>query len=143
MRLPVKPNKNEQLGYTLLEVLVAFTILATALPILFRIFSTGVSNINSASEYSHAVLIAESKIDALGRAVDLHPELTQGIESETFRWTRTISNTELPIGDITAAPTIAAYRVHVAVEWMAGRNLRRLELATIRLDDLLNNEDQR
>ena len=53
-------------GYTLIEVLVAFMIMAMALTVLLRIFSGGVRNIDVSSDYARAVLIAESQLAATG-----------------------------------------------------------------------------
>jgi len=43
----------------LLEVLVAFTVLAISLGVLFQIFSTGMRASRSAEEYTRATLLAE------------------------------------------------------------------------------------
>ena len=53
-------------GYTLVEVLVAFVILAMALSVLLRIFSGGVRNVGVSSDYAKAVLIAESRLATAG-----------------------------------------------------------------------------
>jgi len=49
-------------GYSLIEVLVAFTILALTLTVLFRIFSGGLRNVDAAADYAMAVLVAEGKL---------------------------------------------------------------------------------
>ena len=53
-------------GYTLVEVLVAFVIMAMALTVLLRIFSGGVRNVALSSDYAKAVLIAESRLATAG-----------------------------------------------------------------------------
>ena len=75
-------------GYTLIEVLVAFVILAMALTVLLRIFSGGVRNVAVSSDYAKAVLIAESRLATAGIDDTLAPGETDGIENGRFRWTR-------------------------------------------------------
>ena len=77
-------------GYSLIEVLVAFSILAMALSVLFRIFSTGLNNVGVASEYSLAVLVAESKLASPGVSEPLRPGRSEGIEAERFSWSRMV-----------------------------------------------------
>ena len=64
-------------GFTLLEVLVAFVVLAAGAGILYRTFSTGLTNVSTVSGYSEAIAIAEAKLGALGIE---HP-LVEGEES--------------------------------------------------------------
>jgi len=47
-------------GFSLLEVLVAFVILALVGTALFRLFSGALTNVAAADDYSRAVLVAES-----------------------------------------------------------------------------------
>ena len=47
-------------GFSLLEVLVAFVILALVATALFRLFSGALQNASAAEEWSRAVLVAES-----------------------------------------------------------------------------------
>ena len=47
-------------GFSMLEVLVAFVILALVGTALFRLFSGALNNASAADDYSRAVLVAES-----------------------------------------------------------------------------------
>ena len=75
-----RPNHNRSRGYTLVEVLVAFVILAMTLTVLLRIFSGGVRNIAVSADYARAVLIAESQLAAAGIDEPFHAGETGGIE---------------------------------------------------------------
>lgn len=77
-------------GFSLIEVLVAFTILALLLGVLFQIFAGGLRAAYRGDEYTRAVLLAESKLAALG----IEEKLTEGIESGSFddvyQWQTTV-----------------------------------------------------
>src|SRR5689334_16962782 len=64
-------------GFTLLEVLVAFVVLAAAAGILYRTFSTGLTNVDAVTGYNEAIGVAEAKLGTLGLE---HP-LAEGDES--------------------------------------------------------------
>ncbi|MGD0961860.1 MAG: prepilin-type N-terminal cleavage/methylation domain-containing protein, partial [Methylomonas sp.] len=57
-----KPPK----GFSLLEILVAFSIMAIAITIILRIFGSGVNNAIRSEEYTIAVQIAESILARTG-----------------------------------------------------------------------------
>lgn len=122
-----------QSGYSLIEVLVAFMILALALTVLLRIFSGGLRNVSVSSDYATATLIAESRLAAAGIDVPLAPGETSGTEGERFEWTLRVQDYEPWTGYRSAAKAVDAYRVTVTVEWPNGNKTRSVGLSTIRL----------
>ena len=122
-----------QSGYTLIEVLVAFVILALALTVLLRIFSGGLRNVSVSSDYAIATLIAESQLAAAGIDLPLRPGETSGTEGERFEWTVNVQDYQPWPGYRSAAKGLDAYRVTVTVEWPHGDNTRSVGLSTVRL----------
>ena len=133
MRLDRRQLAARQSGYTLIEVLVAFMILALALTVLLRIFSGGLRNVSVSSDYAIATLIAESRLAAAGIDVPLRPGETSGIEGERFEWTVSVQDYQPWPGYRSAAKGVDAYRVRVTVEWPNGDNTRSVGLSTVRL----------
>jgi general secretion pathway protein I len=131
----VKRRNSRQRGYSLIEVLVAFVILASTLAVLFRVFSAGLRNIDTASDYSQAVVIAESRLAAPGVAEPLVPGIQQGTVADRFAWSRRIRPFDDSQRQGMSRPTIAAYRIDVAVQWHSYGDDRSVELSTIRLDN--------
>ena len=122
-----------QSGYTLIEVLVAFMILALALTVLLRIFSGGLRNVSVSSDYATATLIAESRLAAAGIDIPLRPGETSGTEGERFEWTVSVQDYQPWPGYRSAARDLDAYRVTVTVEWPNGDKTRSVGLSTVRL----------
>ncbi|MFZ2726568.1 MAG: type II secretion system protein [Methylococcaceae bacterium] len=50
---------NKTKGFSLLEILIAFSIMAISLTILLKIFSTGVGTAMLAEDYNNAVQLGE------------------------------------------------------------------------------------
>ena len=120
-------------GYTLIEVLVAFMILAMSLTVLLRIFSGGLRNITVSSDYTHAILVAEARLANAGVTDTLMPGETHGDEGEKFHWTRIVKN-YLPVEGYAAdSMPLPAYRVTVIVEWPHANSTRQVDLSSIRL----------
>jgi general secretion pathway protein I len=133
MRFDRRQLDGRQSGYTLIEVLVAFMILALALTVLMRIFSGGLRNVSVSSDYAVATLIAESRLAAAGIDMPLAPGEMSGTEGERFAWTVSVQDYQPWPGYRSAAKGVDAYRVTVTVEWPHGDNTRRVGLSTIRL----------
>lgn len=120
-------------GYTLIEVLVAFMIMALALTVLLRIFSGGVRNVGVASGYAEAVLIGESRLATAGIDETLAPGETSGVEGDGFHWTRRVTRYEPAVNYATQVKGTRAYFVTVTVTWPNGDKERSIDLSTVKL----------
>ena len=126
-------------GFTLLEVLVAFVVLAAGAGILYRTYSTGLNNVSTVSGYSEAIAIAEAKLGALGIE---HP-LVEGEESGStddhrYEWRATVQPYTPPgTGPDQAGGFISPhqmFKVTVGVSWdQKGLSKRSVELTTLRI----------
>ncbi|MDH3350586.1 MAG: prepilin-type N-terminal cleavage/methylation domain-containing protein [Gammaproteobacteria bacterium] len=120
-------------GYTLIEVLVAFMILALALTVLLRIFSTGLRNVSVSSDYARAILVAETQLASVGVISRLEPGETRGNDSDKFNWTRVVTNYVPFNGYYQSATQVPAYYITVTVEWPHAGRTRQVNLSSIRL----------
>lgn len=89
-------------GFTLLEVLIAFTILAVALTALVQAFSQGLRASTVAEDRATAVLLARSKLAEVGRSIPLEEGKRGGDYENGLGWQVTIGSpqeAELHLGD--------------------------------------------
>ena len=130
MNLWYKRRARGSRGFTLFEVLIAFTILAVSLVALLRAFSSGLRGLDAAEAATAAVQHARSKIEEVGTAIPLEPGVQEGAFEDGYRW-RVVIEPHEP-GDAAAAETLplAPYEVEVTVTGPRGGaiTLRSLRL---------------
>ncbi|MCW0371859.1 type II secretion system protein XpsI [Xanthomonas sacchari] len=79
---------NRQRGYTLIEVIVAFALLALALTLLLGSLSGAARQVQRADQLSRATLYAQSLLAAQGVEQPLQPGRSQGtLDQGRYRWT--------------------------------------------------------
>ena len=120
-------------GFSLLEVVVAFAILALALGTLYQIFSSTARRAVLVQQYSHAVLLADSKLTEIGTADALRKGIDAGEFDQQYRWERRIEPYP-PYDGATDRPSpLIPYRVTVEIHWGQSEGQRSIALTTVRL----------
>ncbi len=145
-------NNTAQQGFSLLEVLIAFAILALSVGILLKVFSGGANTALLAEEYTAAVQIAESLMAAEGVETPLKTGEITGFEDTKYTWWVRVrpyqfSPSTVPV---TALDARQLMKVDVVVSW--GEEGRELRLSTLKMfinpdlgnaaDKPDNNQDQ-
>lgn len=122
-------GRQRQSGLSLLELLVAFAIMAIALGMLYKASGSSVRSVGEAASYQRAMLLAESLL-AMRDAVP--PEgWNESGQSAQFSWKIHSQPYATPTSQSnTTAPLLHA--VQMVVEWSDGGRLRRVELHTLR-----------
>jgi general secretion pathway protein I len=109
-------------GFTLIEVVVAFALLALVLVTGFEVFATGMARAGDLADRSQALAIAQSRIAATGTEEQFREGQTQGdSEDRRFRWTTLVTRSDE--GQDPSRPVQAAFilfRVDVRVDWRTG-----------------------
>lgn len=136
-----------QRGFSLLEVILAFTLLAVALGILMAILGGGLTQVRGAGDASMATLYAQSLLDEVGVLEPIEPGRRGGeFEDGRYRWEMAITETEDPapagISDPNAAPVETVglqraaepllYRIALEMAWGEGDFERRIDFVTLR-----------
>jgi general secretion pathway protein I len=138
-------------GFSLLEILVAFGIMAVALTIVLRIFGSGVNTAINSEDYTIAVQIAESLMARTGSEIPLNVGEITGSEIDKYDWSIMIQPLATPAFALLPGAN-ASHRINsqsatgqeenplqmvsvkVLVSWGDDNERRRvLELKTIKL----------
>jgi general secretion pathway protein I len=125
-----RPRSERAGGFTLLEVIIAFTILALALGTLLQAFTTGLRSLNAAEAYAMAVMHAKSKLEEVGRIVPVEEGAEAGEFEDGYRWVVAISPFEAPEDADWDQLDMAPFNVTVTVAW---DETREVTLNTLRL----------
>lgn len=122
-------------GFTLLEVLVAFVILALVMGVLTRILSLSMRSLQAAEHYQQALQLAESQLAEVGaRLTARRNEHLQGNFQPPYRWEAEIEPYEFANQSLSAEPTsrVSPRLIRVKVSW-GEQSAQQVTLSTIRL----------
>ncbi len=120
-------------GFTLVEVLIAFVILALALGALLPGFSGGLRGLGAADDYTTAALLAESVLAAVGREQTLEEGTSAGEFDNGFRWRLDVVALDAELDPEGTLP-VRPYDVVLTVSWDGrGDTERSITLETLRL----------
>ena len=122
-------------GYTLIEVIVAFALLAMALTVLLGSLTSAARQVHWADGAGRATLYAQSLLDQAGVGVPLQAGTRQGdFENGRYRWTLTVQPYAQP-GVATPAATADGaqlFELSLDLQWGAAA-AQRMQLRTLRL----------
>lgn len=128
-------------GFSLLEVLVAFVILSLVATALFRLFGGALNNAAAASDWSRALLVAETRLAVAATAMPLREGTDNGADQNDprIRWATRVEPYTPPntTDDLERAAEVLPtrlYRVSVDVSFPGdnGRD-RVVSLATLKI----------
>jgi prepilin-type N-terminal cleavage/methylation domain-containing protein len=127
-------------GFTLLEILVAVTLLALVFVSLFRLFGGTLRSVENSAKYAHAAVLAEQLLTELlldekafppapaSGAFGENPEFSYSLETSLYE--REIGRTDVSM--IEGTETLSTYQINLTVEWREGRGTRSLKLTTLK-----------
>lgn len=133
------PPRGWQHGYTLIEVIVAFALLALGLTLLLGTLSGATRQVRVAADGGRAALHAQSLLDELDMDAPLRPQQRDGdFEDGTYRWRLDVHPWQEAAADTAAIAPLPAQgprllEVELHVEWGDGRPGQRLAVRSLRL----------
>ena len=129
-------GRRSQRGYTLIEIVVAFAILALGLTMLLGTLSGATRQVRQAGDAGRAALHAQSLLDEFGELPQ--PGAREGeFEQGRYRWRLDVAPWNDPAprtGPRRNDPNAARLlRLQLQVEWGEGGPQQRLQLSSLRL----------
>lgn len=116
-------------GFTLLEVLVAFALLAVAFGVLLEAFGGALKGAARTDEMRIATALARTTLAATGAEIPLEAGERRGTSANGLAWHVHM----VRHGDPRAEMPVAAYEIAVTVSWHDGSATRSFRLRTLRL----------
>jgi len=124
-----------QRGFSLMEILVAFSILSISIGTLLTVFGQGLRTAAASRHYSEAAVIAESRLAEVGSLRPLESSQEQG-ESGHYQWEITIEPYTWPEEDLNpldASTALTAFSIDVKVSWVQGAKAQFISIESIKL----------
>ncbi len=119
---------HRQGGYSLIEIVAAFVVLALGMAIAMQSVAGALRQARNAADQTEAALLAQSLLDAAGTGKRLEAGEQEGDYEERFQWTLRVEPYELEelnlIDGLTAAP-VELMRLELEVRWAEGRRSAR------------------
>jgi general secretion pathway protein I len=136
-RIPNSESRcHRQQGYTLIEVIVAFGVLALGLTLLLGTLSGATRQVRNADDAGRAALHAQSLLDQVGVGEVLQPGRRDGdLEQGRYRWVLEVQPYRDPTAPAGAPVEIAApqlMQLALTVQWGEGAR-ERLQVQSLRL----------
>ncbi len=121
-----KSPKNNQ-GFTLIEVIASFTILAMTFMVVLEILSNSSTNTIKSSERTQISLLAQSKMDEVGLLIPVEEGSQSGSFDDDINWDLYIQPYEVSYDgnvEMDFAP-VELFRVVLTLTWQDGHNQQR------------------
>ena len=122
-------------GFTLIEVIVAFVMLALVLSVSFEVFTGGLRRAGDLVDYSRALTLAQSRLAAAGTEEQIKEGETQGdSEDGRYHWTMAVRRSDEGAPDPTQTNNnpYQLFHVEVRVDWHdADTHARTIGMSTL------------
>lgn len=125
--------QHPDLGFTLLEVLIAFTLVAFVLTGAMQIYFGGLRSTTIAEQRVVASMLAQSKLAEMAAKQPILPAIESGLSDTGYRWkAEARKHWELATEAVEGNPVVL-YQLEVTVEWGPIARPRNFKLATLRI----------
>ena len=116
-------------GFTLLEVMVALSILGIALTVLIQLFSGGLRQAKNSRDYTKAVLYAKQVMEEVAMKEILAEGIENGDLTDGYRWQVTVSPQEISTEEDFP---VELFCLQVDIFFTQGEKEKKVELRTLK-----------
>ena len=124
-------RREDEAGFTLVEVIVALAILSLGLSVVLGVISGSMRQTADAARMADASVLAQSLLAEVGTDLQIMPEQRSGQFRNGYRWHLKMQ----PYGGVKEREEwpVGAYQISTEVEWDEGAGRRSYALTTLRL----------
>ena len=117
-------------GFALIEILVAVSILAISLVVIFQLFSGGLKSRKLSEQYARGIFHAREKMAEILLSPDLSEGETQGEFEDAYEWQAAINRVVLEDDD-NKLP-VELLMVNVRIAWREGEKEKFFRIDTVK-----------
>ena len=130
MRESKLPPSND--GFTLIEILVAISILAISLVVILQLFSGGLKSSRLSHQYTKVIFHAREKMGEILLSKDLSEGETEGEFANSFRWRCLVERIESGEEDEEKLP-FNMFNIRVDIIWDVGDREKHFQVSTMKM----------
>ncbi len=124
-------------GFALIEILVAVSVLAISLVVIFQLFSGGLKSRKLSEQYARGVFHAREKMGETLLTPDLSEDETQGEFDDGYEWQMTI--TPVPPEEDEEKMSFGLLNIRVRITWHEGGRKKSFMVDTLKVVKKDNN----
>lgn len=119
-------------GFTLIEILVAISILSISLVVIFQLFSGGLKSSRLSDQYTRGIFHAKEKMEEILLSTEFTEEGAEGGFGDLFRWKSEIVRIEQAEEEASKLP-FDTYNIKVDIFWDEGDKEKQFSISTMKV----------
>ena len=127
----VKFTSNGEGGFALIEILVAVSVLAISLVVIFQLFSGGLKSRQLSEQYARGVFHAREKMAEILLIPDLSEGETQGEFEDAYEWQAVITRVVSEEGEAKNLP-VNLLNIRMRINWREGEKKKSFVIDTLK-----------
>ena len=127
-------------GFTLIETLVAMSILSISLVVILQLFSSGLKSSKLSDNYTRAIFHAREKMEEILLDNNFTDRAIEGEFSDGFEWKVQTFRLE-PAQEEEAKLPVDIFSIKVNVNWHEGSKEKHFEISTLKTCERLKIEN--
>ncbi len=119
-------------GFTLIEILVAISILSISLVVILQLFSGGLKSSRLSDRYTRGIFHAREKMEEILLGTEFADEVSEGEFEDSYRWRSEIVRIEQPEEEASKLP-FDTYNIRVDIFWDEGDKEKGFSISTMKV----------
>lgn len=119
-------------GFTLLEVMVALTILGIGFVVIFQLFSMGLNSMERSENYTKAVIYAKEKLNEMIAMPEPQEGIKEGSSGKDNEFSWKAAALRYDTASFAKEPPFTIYQLTADVTWQEGLKQKNVHLETLK-----------